>query len=184
MTLPGIDVAGKPLTEVPISARLDEVERALAESREQQAATAEILKVIASSPSDVQPVFDAIVRSAQRLIGSFAASVTQVVGDSIHLGAYSSTTEPGNRSLRAIFPMSLANEGSPVVMAIRTRAPFQISDIETDPRLPPIERELARARGYRAIMAVPLLRAGKAIGTITVSRREPGPFTDHVINLI
>ncbi len=177
-------VTGKPFTEIPIADKLDEAERSLAESREQQAATAEILKVIASSPSDVQPVFDAIVRSAQRLIGSFAASVTQVVGDSIHLGAYSSTTEPGNRSLRTVYPMSLANEGSPVVMAIRTRAPFQISDIETDPRVTPSERELARARGYRAIMAVPLLREWKAIGTITVSRREPGPFTDRMINLI
>ena len=177
-------MAGKPFTEVPISTRPGDVERALAESREQQAATAEILKVIASSPSDVQPVFDAIVSSAQRLIGSFAASVTQVVGDSIHLEAYSSTSEPGNKSLRAVYPISLANGSSPVVRAIRSRAPFQISDIETDPRLPSEERELARARGYRAIMAVPLLREGKAIGTINVSRREPGQFTDRVINLI
>ncbi len=177
-------MAGNPFTDVPMANRLGEVEQALAESRDQQAATAEILKVIASSPSDVQPVFDAIVGSAQRLIGSFAASVTQVVGDSIHLRAYSSTSESGDKTLRTIYPLSLANEGSPVVRAIRSRAPFQISDIETDARVPEKERELARARGYRAVMAVPLLRENQAIGTITVSRREPGPFPERVINLI
>src|SRR3954470_3422205 len=164
--------------------RLEEAERALAEARDQQAATAAILKVIASSPSDVQPVLDAIVTSAQRLIGSFAASVTQVVGDSIQLGAYSSTTEPGNKSLQSVYPLSLANESSPVVMAIRSRAPFQVSDIETDPWVKPEERTLGRARGYRAIMAVPLLRGDEAIGTINVSRREPGAFTHRVIDLI
>ena len=169
---------------VPLPARLEEAERALAEAHEQQAATAAILKVIASSPSDVQPVFDAIVTSAQRLIGSFAASVTQVVGDSVHLGAYSSTKEPGNRLLQSIYPLSLADESSPTVMAIRSRALFQVSDIETDPWVQPRERELGRARGYRAIMAVPLLLAGEAIGAINVSRREPGAFTHRVIDLI
>ncbi len=177
-------MAGRSFNEVPITARLNEAERALAEAHEQQAATAAILKVISSSPSDVQPVFDAIVGSAQRLIGSFAASVTQVVGDTIHLGAYSTTAEPGNQLLQAIYPLSFADESSPTVMAIRSRAPFQVSDIETDPSVQQRERELGRARGYRAVMAVPLMSGDKAIGTINVSRREPGAFTHRVIGLI
>src|SRR6476660_2773445 len=57
----------------------------LKEAREQQAATAEILKVIASSPSDVQPVFDAIAYSAKRLIGGFSTAVHRVIGDIDHL---------------------------------------------------------------------------------------------------
>src|SRR5262245_36795658 len=55
----------------------------LKEAREQQAATADILKVIASSPSDVQPVFDAIAQSARRVVGAHSATVTRVVGDQI-----------------------------------------------------------------------------------------------------
>src|SRR5262245_1027856 len=61
----------------------------LKEAREQQAATAEILKVIASSPSNVQPVFEAIVANAARLIGGFSAGVYRFVDDFIHLAALS-----------------------------------------------------------------------------------------------
>jgi two-component system NtrC family sensor kinase len=59
----------------------------LKEAREQQAATAEILKVIASSPDDVQPVFEAIAQSARRVIGGVTALVTRVAGDELHLAA-------------------------------------------------------------------------------------------------
>ena len=58
----------------------------LKEAREQQAATAEILKVIASSPSDVQPVFDAIVANADRLIGGFSTAVYRFIDDIVSLG--------------------------------------------------------------------------------------------------
>src|SRR5258707_241226 len=60
----------------------------LTEARAQQAATAEILKVIASSPSDVQPVFEAIATSANRLIGGFSTSVYRFVHDMVHLAAF------------------------------------------------------------------------------------------------
>ena len=56
----------------------------LKEAREQQAATAEILKVIARSPSDVQPVFDAIAASANRLINGFSTAVYRFVGDMVY----------------------------------------------------------------------------------------------------
>src|ERR1041385_5898355 len=61
--------------------------RDLKAAREQQAATAAILKVIASSPSDVQPVFDAIAASANRLTGGFWATVMRFIGDGLHLVA-------------------------------------------------------------------------------------------------
>jgi len=62
----------------------------LKEAREQQAATAEILKVIASSPDDVQPVFEAIVANAARLIDGFSAGVFRFVGGAVHLAAITS----------------------------------------------------------------------------------------------
>ena len=79
----------------------------LTEAREQQAATAEILKVIASSPDDVQPVFDAIATSANRLIGGFSTAVTRYVGGVVHLAAFTPTDKAGDEALKASFPRPL-----------------------------------------------------------------------------
>ena len=76
----------------------------LKEAREQQAATAEILKVIASSPSDVQPVFDAIAMSANRLIGGFSSAVFRFVDGIQHLAAFTSTDTASDQALKASFP--------------------------------------------------------------------------------
>src|SRR4051794_16713200 len=76
----------------------------LKEAREQQAATAEILKVIASSPDDVQPVFEAIAASANRLLGGFSTTVTRYVGEAVHLAAFTSTDKAGDEALKALFP--------------------------------------------------------------------------------
>jgi hypothetical protein len=74
------------------------------EALERQTATAEILKVIASSPSDVQPVLDVIVRSAARLIGGFSALATRFAGDMIHLAAFTATNKAGDKTLRSQYP--------------------------------------------------------------------------------
>ena len=84
----------------------------LKEAREQQAATAEILKIIASSPSDVQPVFDTIAESARRLCGGHTSIVTQVVGNLLDLRASSADSETGAEELRAAFPLPLSARGS------------------------------------------------------------------------
>src|SRR6476469_1081760 len=73
----------------------------LKEAREQQAATAEILKVIASSPDDVQPVFDAITSSSKRLTDGFSTAVYQIVGDMVHLMAFTSTDAKADEVLKA-----------------------------------------------------------------------------------
>ena len=67
------------------------------EALERQTATADILKVIASSPSDVQPVFDAIAASSKRLLGGFSTAVFRFVDDMIHLAAFTSTNRRPTR---------------------------------------------------------------------------------------
>ena len=153
------------------------------EALERQTATAEILKVIASSPSDVQPVFDAIAGSALRLIGGFSAAVTRVDGDLVHLAALTSTGGSGDDALRARYPQSLSTATGNAVTAIRKRSPNWVADME-DPAVIPEMRALARARGFRSTLGVPMMRGGEAIGAITVTRREPGPFSDHQIGLL
>src|SRR5262245_44474502 len=73
----------------------------------QQTATSEILKVISSSPTDAQPVFEAIVRSVQRLSGAYSSSLTRLVDGEQQLTASSSTTPSGDAALRAMYPLRL-----------------------------------------------------------------------------
>jgi two-component system, NtrC family, sensor kinase len=153
------------------------------EALERQTATAEILKVIASSPSDVQPVFEAIAESAKRLSGGHSAVVTRVVGDKIHLAAFTTGSEAGHKELQSSFPTPLSSPGIHFRVARTGDLAFR-TDIETEPDISPGVKELARARGYRSILVVPMLREGVSIGTIGVTRRDPGPFADHIIGLL
>jgi GAF domain-containing protein len=154
------------------------------EALERQTATAEILKVIARSPSAVQPVFDAIVASARRLLGGFAAAATRVEGGLIHLASLSTTGAAGDRSLRKMFPESVAKGASSSARALRTRAHFIVEDAERQRGLPAKYRRHARKRGFRSSIVVPLLRGREPIGTLAVSRREAGPFSKHQVDLL
>src|SRR3954449_10377326 len=78
------------------------------EALERQTATADILKVIASSPSDVQPVFDAIAASANRLIGGFSATVFRFTDDDSHLAAFTPINPAADEVLKASFPRPIA----------------------------------------------------------------------------
>jgi len=152
------------------------------EALDRQTATAGILNVIASSPSDVQPVFDAIVNSAIPLMGGFSATLTLLEEGKLHLRAYTSTSNAGDEEVKKYFPVPV--ETADMGRAVRARVPVAVTDFETDPHVRAGSRELARARGFRAVLFVPLIRNDVAIGTINVTRREPGAFTDHQVGLL
>src|SRR6185436_8220330 len=155
------------------------------EALERQTATAEILKVIASSPSDVQPVFDAIAIAAVRLIGGFSAAVTRTADGKLHLAALTSTNAAGDAAVRSGFPRVIGErQGGLHDRAILTGLPAMVADAETDPNMAPRSRETARARGYRSMIAMPMIREGTAMGAISVTRRAPGPFSEHHIDLL
>jgi PAS domain S-box-containing protein len=155
----------------------------LRESLEQQTATADVLKVISRSQTNVQPVFDAILSSAVRLLRGYSGVMTRIVADHIEVAAFTSVDDAGDASLRAVFPQSLKSE-IPHARAIRDRAPINIADTEADLRTPEAVRATAHARGYRSWVTMPLLRYDEAIGTIAVTRREPGGFNDDEISLL
>src|ERR1041385_829304 len=114
---------------------------------ERQTATADILKVIASSPSDVQPVFEAIAATANRLIGGFSTAVLRFIGDEFHLSPFTPTNAAADEALKASFPRPVAE--FPPFMLVRGGKTIEFTDTES-PDVPPLNRELARLRGYRS----------------------------------
>jgi two-component system NtrC family sensor kinase len=151
------------------------------EALERQTATADILKVIASSPSDVQPVFDAIAESSKRLIGGFSATVVRFVGDMLQLVALTPTNAAADEALKATFPVPLAQ--FPPFLLVRDGEAVQFTDTESED-VPPLNRQLARQRGYRSMVFTPLMSNGTPIGMISVTRREPGTFAEHHVQLL
>nr|AWM06595.1 histidine kinase [Bradyrhizobium symbiodeficiens] len=153
------------------------------EALERQTATADILKVIAASPADVTPVFQAISDSAKALVGGHSSTVTRVIDGMLHLAAFTTDNEAGNADLLGSFPAALTSSGIHSRVATSGEYAFR-SDMQNEPDLTEAMKELARTRGYRSILAVPMLRDGIAIGTIAVTRPQAGHFPDKAINLL
>jgi signal transduction histidine kinase len=177
------DQAVIAIENVRLFTELQASNRELTTALDTQTATSDILRVISRSQTDVQPVFDAIVASAVHLLGAYSGMLTRIEGDQIELAVLTSTDDAGDAAVRAVFPLSLQFEG-PHAQAIRDRAPVNIADGPTDPRLSEASRAAYRTRGSRSQVVVPMLRHEAAIGAIAVSRHEPGGFSHDEIALL
>ncbi len=177
---------GAPVKRASDSTRQEvpygELRSTLTESLEQQMATAEILRVISSSPTDVQPVFDTIVRSALRLCNGATAAVFRVDRGMLHHPAnYGGSPRP-LAAVRARFPRLVGRDSVPGIV-ILTRSEYEVPDTE-DPSAVEMSRETGRILGIRSLFAVPMLRDGEAVGAIVVMRREPGRFAPREVSLL
>src|SRR6516162_4273656 len=154
--------------------------RALAEARAQQAAMSEILRVISSSTTDVQPVFDTIARSAASLCGGVIGAVLTFDGELIRVGALHDYTPEALAVTRQIYPTRPSRQQLSG-RAILDRAIVHLPDILSDPDYAP---GIAVAAGWRSGLAVPLIRNGLPIGVITAVRAHVGPFSSEQIKLV
>jgi len=159
---------------------LADANRELTETLEQQTATSEILRVISQSPTDVQPVFDTIVRSAVRLCDGLYGTAHRFDGELIHLTAHHDCPPEALEALRHAFPMR-PDRHMMSGRAILTRAIVHVEDVLADPEYP---THVGRAGGFRGVLAVPMLREGNPIGAIVVIRAQPGAFSAAQIELL
>ncbi len=138
------------------------------EALERQTATAEILKVISESPTDVQPVFDAITRSAAHLFPSCITGILMREGDQVTLNGLSGPTQVDQEAMARTFPLPFDPDKSLVARAIVSRQPLQIWDSEA-PEAPESAKQAGRAIGFRSLTTAPLVREGVGIGAISVA---------------
>ncbi len=155
--------------------------RDLTEALEQQTATSEVLRVISSSPTDVQPVFDAIVQSATKLCEASFGTAHRFDGKLITLDSQQNMTPEERKTAEQRFPAP-ATRAAAVGRAILECKVVHIEDVRDDPEYVFVDRQ--RALGYRTVLAVPLLREGTPIGVLGMWRREVKPFTDNQIKLL
>ncbi len=155
--------------------------QALADAIEQQAATAEVLRIISRSPADAQPVFDTIAAAALKLCAARSVNVLTYDGAVLHIAALATVVAHGIDAMRNVFPRP-ASRDSAAGRAVLTRSTAIISDVMADPEY--MIRQAAVTAGFRSIIGVPLLRGGEPIGAIAVGRAEPGPFPPAQIVLL
>ena len=171
----------KPKPRSPVAKKLqpnqaqiiESLRRELAEALEQQAAASEILRVIASSPTDLQPVLNVVVENAARLCDSNDAQLRLVDESVLRLAA-----SYGPLPVPEVVPISRQTVSG---RAVTDRQMIHVPDLE-----PERETEYPEAArdGSRTILGMPLLREGIPIGAILIRRLEVRPFSDKQIALL
>src|SRR5262245_62251532 len=151
--------------------KLQTRDRERAEALEQQPATSDILRVISSSPADLQPVFNSIVKSASRLCNGDWAAAMRFDGELIHLAAQHNPDAPG---LDEVYPCR-PNRRLPAARAILEGKLIHILDAEKDPDLAP-----GVSRRGRSFLVVPMLRESAPIGVIAVDRKSTRLNSSHL----
>jgi GAF domain-containing protein len=148
-------------------------------AQEQQTATAEVLKIISASRTELQPVLEVVVKSAARYCKADDVTLFELDGQDLREAAHWGTLPHGGGSFR--FPCTRGSVAGRVVLE---RKPLHVIDLQAEAENFPEGRALAKRFGHRTIASVPLLSEGVAVGTLQLRRTEVNPFTDKQIALL
>jgi two-component system NtrC family sensor kinase len=168
------------IENVRLFKELEARNRDITEALEQQTATSEILQIISSSPTDLQPVFDIIVHNAAQLCEGSGCSVVRLDGEMLYLAAQYNISAEAREAMQRMFPMRPTRELA-VARAVFDSAVIHMPDVNEEVEY---RHDIAEISYARALLAVPLLRNGRPIGAIGVNRSRVGPFSDKQIALL
>ena len=154
--------------------------RELTEALDRQTATAEILRVISSSPTDVQPVFETILANAARLCEASFAAVFRYDGEALVIVAHQNASPKFIEYFKNA--RLLPSPEGPSRRAALERRPVHVHDLLTDPSFRPLA--LHTTENARTVLAVPMLREDRLVGVITIWRHETRPFSDKQVGLL
>jgi two-component system, NtrC family, sensor kinase len=161
--------------------------RELAEARDEQAATSEVLRVISSSPGELQSVFDAMLANATRLCEASYGILWLREGDQFRTGAFYGALPPAYTERWRQGTLIHLDPEVPSVRAIKTRQPVQVADFAKSRAYldrDPVAVDGVEVAGIRTLVAVPMLRENEAIGSIAIYRTEVRPFCEKQVELV
>ena len=165
--------------------QLDRRTRERDEALEQLAATSDVLKVISSSPGELEPVFEAMLANAVRICEAKFGVLYRCEGDALRAvamhGAPQAFVEERRRN-----PLIRPPPQTTLARALATKRPVQIADVRQYPDAPSgyTGGALAKLAGARTLLTVPMLIDDKSVGAILIYRTEVRPFTDKQIELV
>ena len=160
----------------------------LRESLEQQTATSEVLRVISSSPGELEPVFQAMLQNARRICEAEFGVLNQCEGEALRAvamhGAPQAFVEERRRN-----PLIRPPPQTTLGRVMATKQPVQIADIVNEPHYFDVPSGysavlLTKLSGARTVLAVPMLKENELIGAIVIYRTEVRPFSDKQIELV
>ncbi|HVP09474.1 MAG TPA: ATP-binding protein [Burkholderiales bacterium] len=163
--------------------KVEERTAELKEALEHQRASGSILDIIASSVKDVQPVFDAIAKAGASVIRNARLQIFLLRGDQLHHVGGTGLSEEQRERLRALYPAPVSQLGYAGKAVLEKRI-VHVPDVATDPNRNEFSRAISESTGLKAVLVVPMIREGEAIGCITTSFTEPGTFSDTQIALL
>lgn len=156
----------------------------ITESLEYQIAISDILRVIAASPTDIQPVLDAISENALKLCGANFSAVYNYDGKMLDMTALKNFNPQATAEIQREYPRPLTRDGGYSARSILDKKVVHVIDTLSDPDIPESTRPFVAALGFRSGLWVPLIREDNAVGAFCVARPEPGPFDEKKIKLL
>jgi signal transduction histidine kinase len=158
----------------------------LRESLDRQTATSEVLKVISSSPGELEPVFEAVLENAARICSAQFATMWLAEGDGFRAAAMHNTPGPLAQQRRTA-GFHIPEPGTALARVSSTHRFVHIHDLRNEPAY--IERapsfvQAVELGGMRTLLSMPMLKDGKLMGAISITRQEVRPFTDKQIELV